>query len=191
MLVSVFSDVKTYLCDSTTPEVIHDIRTGVEQQKIISLRQLLLDGKQEQYDKDKKSLRGFTPSASYAGRRKADFLKEYNSNIILDIDELTPFMLLQVRSIAEQCQFTYACFTSPSGEGMKIIVRTTATVETHRKTFIAVAAYYDDLLNVFIDPSGKDIQRLCFYSHDPTAYLNEQSEIFNYKNYNNGKEKRH
>jgi len=190
MIVSLFSDVKTYLCDSTTQEVIHDIRTGVEQQKIMSLRQLLSDGKQEQYDKEKKSLRGFTASGAFAGRRKFEFLKEYNGNIILDADDLPPLLLQYVRRIAEQCPYTYGCFTSPSAEGLKIIVRTTATIETHVRTFTAVLNYYQELLNVFIDESGKDIPRLCFFSHDPAAYLNEQSEIFNPKIMLNVKEKR-
>lgn len=191
MNVSLYKNLKTFVADYTTVEVINQIKNGAEASKIISLRQLLSDGRQEEYDEQKKLLLAFTPSGTFNRRRKVEFLKQYNGNIILDVDDLPSLLLQCVRRIAEACLYTYACFTSPSAEGLKIIVRTTATVETHRKTFTAVANHYQLLLNVFIDESGKDIPRLCFFSHDPEAYLNEQSEIYNLEIHYNGKEKRH
>lgn len=146
--------------------------------KTIALRQLLAEGKTEEYDEQKKLLLGFTPSGTFDRRRKLEFLKEYNGNIILDIDDLAPVLLQQAEKQARNCPFTHACFISPGAQGLKIIVRTNATKETHKDTFIALAAYYEQLLNLFIDESGKDIPRLCFYSYDPQAYFNPNSEIF-------------
>ena len=41
--------------------------------------------------------------------------------------------------------------------------------------------YYDKIIGVQSDKSVKDITRLCFVSYDPDLYLNENSEVFNYK----------
>ncbi|MBT4288600.1 MAG: hypothetical protein HOD92_14840, partial [Deltaproteobacteria bacterium] len=38
--------------------------------------------------------------------------------------------------------------------------------------------YYEGLLGVEIDPSGKDVTRLCFFSFDPDLYLNSESKAF-------------
>ena len=38
--------------------------------------------------------------------------------------------------------------------------------------------YFEELLQVEIDKSGKDITRLCFFSYDPELYLNENAETF-------------
>lgn len=147
-------------------------------QETVALRQLLSEGRKAEYDEQKKMLLGFTPSGTFYRRRKLEYLNQYNSNIILDIDDLSPVLLQQAEKQARICPYTYACFISPGAEGLKIIVRTNATKETHKATFVALAAYYEQLLNLFIDESGKDIPRLCFYSYDPQAYFNPDSEIF-------------
>lgn len=178
MKASLFKNCKTYVTDLSIEEIILQIKNGVEMDKTIALRQLLAEGKQEEYDEQKKSLLGFTPSGTFNRRRKLEFLNVYNGNIILDIDDLAPELLQEAEQQVRKCPYTHASFISPSAEGLKIIVRTNATIETHKATFIALAEYYEQLLNLFIDESGKDIPRLCFYSYDPQAYFNSDSEIF-------------
>lgn len=178
MKVSLFKNLKTFVADTTTQEIIHQIKIGVVKDETIALRQLISEGKTEQYDEQKKSLLGFTPSATFNKRRKLPFLKEYNGNIVLDVDDLLPALLRQAQIQARNCPFTHACFISPGAEGLKIIVRTNATPETHKATFGALSKYYELWLNLFIDESGKDIPRLCFYSYDPDAYFNTNSQIF-------------
>jgi hypothetical protein len=41
-----------------------------------------------------------------------------------------------------------------------------------------VQAYYEKLLNLSIDKSGKDITRLCFFSFDAELYLNANAKTF-------------
>jgi len=178
MKASVFKNLKTHIEDKELSEIIHEIRTGLVKDQIIALRQLLSEGKTEQYDEQKKLLLSFTPSGTFYRRRKLEFLNEYSSFIILDIDDLPASLLQQAAVQARECSYTYACFISPGGSGLKIIVHTNATPATHKSTFGALLRYYEDLLNVFIDESGKDIPRLCLYSFDPDAYINEDSQIF-------------
>ena len=181
MLVSRYRNTKIWVDDFNTCDIIHEIKNGVVKHEVLDLRQLLSDGKKELYAEQKKTLLAFTPSATFNRRRKLPYLKEHNGNIILDVDGLPISLLHAVKALAILCPYTFACFISPGAEGLKIIVRTNATSETHKAVFAALADYYENLLNVFIDESGKDIPRLCFYSYDPEAYLNVDSEIFIYQ----------
>ena len=48
--------------------------------------------------------------------------------------------------------------------------------------YTSIVYFSENLLNVFIDESGKDIPRLCLCSYDPDTYFNPDSEIFNLQN---------
>ena len=58
------------------------------------------------------------------------------------------------------------------------LVKVNATIETHKDVFKEVQNYYQNLLQLEIDKSGKDITRLCFFSYDPELYLNDTSVVF-------------
>ena len=47
--------------------------------------------------------------------------------------------------------------------------------------------YYDSRVGEESDKLVKDLNRLCFVSHDPGLYLNENSKVFNYLNFINDK----
>ena len=139
---------------------------------------LYLKKKEEAYNKAKKSLPAFTPSGKFVGGRKLEFLTEYSKFIILDIDKLSTTDLQKSKSIAAQSEFTYACFISPSGNGLKILVKIETPKTEHKETFLKVQAYYENILKLEIDKSGKDVTRLCFYSWDENLYLNENATVF-------------
>jgi hypothetical protein len=48
----------------------------------------------------------------------------------------------------------------------------------HKKSFNQVKEYYEQLLQLEVDPSGKDITRLCFVSWDEQLYLNPSAAVF-------------
>ena len=73
---------------------------------------------------------------------------------------------------------TYSCFIRPGGKGLKILVRVFSRPVLHKQAFNQVKDYYERELNVLIDPSGKDVTRLCFVSWDKLLYLNPSSAIF-------------
>jgi len=142
------------------------------------LRKSLAENKTDAYDKGKKSLLAFTPSATFVGGRKLEFIKDYTGVLILDIDKLTQEQLKQTSIKANQCEYTFASFISPSGNGLKILVKVNSDKDLHKEAFLKVQAYYETLLNLQIDKSGKDITRLCFYSYDAELYLNEAATVF-------------
>ena len=159
-------------------KILSDIKTGVYQNAITYLRKSLADNKKEAAEKAKKSLPAFTPSATFNGGRKMEFLTNYNALMVLDIDKLEKEKLQQCKTKIRMDDFVFASFVSPSGNGLKIFVKVSSDKEQHKETFLELQRYFEELLQVEIDKSGKDITRLCFMSFDPELYLNENAEVF-------------
>ncbi|WP_209389792.1 VapE domain-containing protein [Chryseobacterium sp. RR2-3-20] len=159
-------------------KILSDIKTGVYQNAITYLRKSLADDKKEAAERAKKSLPAFTPSATFKGGRKMEFLTNYNALMVLDIDKLEKEKLQQCKTKIRMEDFVFASFVSPSGNGLKIFVKVSSDKEQHKETFLKLQKYFEELLQVEIDKSGKDITRLCFFSYDPEIFINENSQVF-------------
>ena len=177
-MVTIFKNFNEVAEHKTIATILEEIKTGKHKPGIIYLRKSLTEKKEEAYNKAKKSLPAFTPSGKFVGGRKLEFLTEYSKFIILDIDKLSTTELQKSKSIAAQSEFTYACFISPSGNGLKILVKIDTPKTEHKETFLKVQAHYETILKLEIDKSGKDLTRLCFYSWDENLYLNENASVF-------------
>ncbi|CAN1544686.1 Domain of unknown function DUF3874 [Flavobacteriaceae bacterium] len=177
-MITVFKNFNEVVEHKSIPVILDEIRTGKYKPGIIYLRKSLAEKKEEAYNKAKKSLPAFTPSGKFIGGRKLEFLAEYSNCIILDIDKLTASELQNAKNLAAQSEFTYACFISPSGNGLKILVKIDTSKTEHKETFLKVQAHYETILKLEIDKSGKDVTRLCFYSWDENLYLNENASVF-------------
>ncbi len=177
-MITIFKNFNEVIEHKTIPEILHEIKTGKYRPGITYLRKSLAENKLEAYEKAKKSLPAFTPSGKFVGGRKMEFLEAYSNFIILDIDKLSTANLAKAKEVASKSEFTYASFISPSGNGLKILVKVNTKKEDHKETFLAIQKHYETLLNHEIDKSGKDITRLCFYSFDDNLYLNEAAKTF-------------
>ncbi|TSA28391.1 MAG: virulence-associated E family protein [Bacteroidetes bacterium] len=178
MKVSLFKNFNRVEQNLELGVILDQIRGGKYKAKVLVLRELVRHGKLDEYNDQKRSLPGFTPSGLFEGGRKLQHLKEYSGVLVLDLDDLTQDQLVSIRSRVEEIHFTYACFISPGGQGLKILVRVFSRPVLHKQAFNQVKDYYERELNVLIDPSGKDVTRLCFVSWDETLYLNPSSAIF-------------
>ena len=185
MKVSIFRNFNQVVENLDISVILEQIRSGKYKSRILALREMLRQGKTDEYNDAKRSLPAFTPSGLFEGGRKLEFLKEYSGLIILDIDKLTQDQLIATRSRVEEIPNTHACFISPSGNGLKILVKVFSRPVYHKMVFNQVKSFYEEQLRnkdqdstVQIDPSGKDITRLCFVSWDEMLYLNPSAEIF-------------
>jgi hypothetical protein len=107
-----------------------------------------------------------------------EFLADYSSCIILDIDKLSAADLQNAKHLANQSEFTFASFVSPSGNGLKILIKIDTPKTEHKETFLKVQAHYENILKLEIDKSGKDLTRLCFYSWDENLFHNPDASTF-------------
>ena len=88
MVVSIFKNFNEVVENAQIIEVLSDIKTGKYINVITYLRKSLAESKMEAYERAKKSLPAFTPSASFKGGRKLEFITAYTQMIVLDIDKM-------------------------------------------------------------------------------------------------------
>jgi hypothetical protein len=87
MIVSIFKNFNEVVENAKIVEVLNDIKTGKYINVITYLRKSLAESKMEAYERAKKSLPAFTPSASFKGGRKLEYLTAYTQIVVLDIDQ--------------------------------------------------------------------------------------------------------
>ena len=178
MKSSIFKNFNEVTENKDILKILDDIKNGVYKPAITYLRKSLADNKIEAAERAKKSLPAFTPSATFKGGRKMEFLTNYNALVVLDIDKITPNKLSESKEKLKENPFVFAFFTSPSGNGLKIFVNVDSGKDEHKETFLKLQRYFEDILSLEIDKSGKDITRLCFFSYDPELFVNEACTIF-------------
>lgn len=176
--VTIFKNFNIPVEDVTLSSIISKIKTGTYHDSINAIRMAKGMGKPERADHLKKELLAFTPSATFKDGRKKDLLTAYSGFVHLDFDKLTPEELQQAFDLAVKIPFTYACFTSPSGDGLKVFIKINTLENQHEPAYKQVQAYYEKEINIEADPKCKDITRLCFVSDDTNAFLNESASTF-------------
>ena len=117
------------------------------------------------------------PCICFAGKftqRNKNSCIESSGIACLDFDNLT-----DAKAFKEELKkdsFVYCAFISPSGNGVKVLVKIPEDIDQYTN-------YYEALLDYFAlletaDSSCKDISRVCFESYDPEIYINNNSEIW-------------
>ena len=175
MKITVFENFQDRKGNHELAKVLNAIKEGRFDKEIAQLREA---ASEEEKDRIKKSLLAFTPSVVLNTGRKFTEGDSYSSIIHLDYDKLDdiPGALKKIKAL----HYTYSCFISPSGNGIKVFVRVNNNKEQHEDAFNTLRSYYDKAVGVESDKSIKDLCRLCFVSSDPDLYINEESEVFNY-----------
>ncbi len=158
--------------------ILQCIKNGYWKDKILPIRDSIDKKEIVQADFLKKALPAFTVSATYKERRKKENIDSYSGLLHLDYDKIEDVAILKEKVI--NTPYTYSAFVSPSGNGLKVFVKTDAVLDNHEDSFNALKAYYDDLVGIESDKCIKDPIRLCFVSFDSTLYLNESSDTFIY-----------
>ena len=98
-----------------------------------------------------------------------------------DIDGLTPQQLSETRALLCGLPSTAFLFLSTSGGGLKGAAYIDPDLVQDDSSFKKVYAKFETYfasLGVTIDPSCKDVRRLCFTSYDPDLYYNKNPEVF-------------
>jgi len=77
--------------------------------------------------------------------------------------------------VITQSEYTYCAFISPSGDGIKVIVKVPPSIDSHKGYFQTLMKHYD---NPHFDKATGNISRVCYESYDPSAYVNENSSVW-------------
>ncbi|NDB65857.1 MAG: hypothetical protein EB168_09345 [Euryarchaeota archaeon] len=142
--------------------------------KIIKLRGYLESGEKKTYDTNKKKLLGVTLTGVFREGRHDRDLTDYSGLVHVDLDKLTVEQVQSYREILEKDPFVLVVFVSASGRGLKVICWHPLGSEYHEQVYWFFRSHLQQLVTCHdeaIDDSVRNLSRLCFVSHDPSAYL--------------------
>ena len=125
----------------------------------------------------KKNLPCITTSGTFKNSHKASDIIAHSGLIQIDIDKI-PDRINELLQRFIKDPYTFACFISPRGNGIKLVVKIKPDPDTHLLSFLDLKNYYDIVYNVDIDNSCKDICRVMFLSADKDIFVNKDSKIF-------------
>ena len=106
--------------------------------------------------------------------RSDEGLFEHSGLIVLDFDHVD---VASSKKMLGTDQYVYSCWVSPSGDGLKALVRIT-NPERHRDHFRALKTYFHKQYDLEVDESGINESRACFESYDEGIIINRESNKF-------------
>lgn len=168
--------VKVPSRSTTLAEVLEWIRNGKYKNEISVIRDAGHNVKAVSFHK--KKLDYVTWSGTFSVRI-AENLIEHSGYIVIDFDHLQDPESFKVQ--LKYDPYVAACFISPSGAGLKAVVRIKDT-DRHKEVFADLAYYFNNVYRLpkeeKVDPSGSDVNRACFLSYDPDAFENPDSKVY-------------
>lgn len=126
----------------------------------------------------RKTIKNCLPYFTFSGtfsKRITDGLKQHSGLIVLDFDDLTAVKLGMVCDNLPDIAWVCAFWISPSGNGLKVLVK--IDPQYHLASFQFLAKFFLDNFSLEVDPSGKDVARACFVSADEKLYFDANSEV--------------
>jgi hypothetical protein len=153
-------------------DVLDRIRNNKQKDLILKIRQ----SEKSVQDSLKKELEGVMFSGKFNGRGDDD-IESHSGYICLDFDKLGDQMTMYYSKLVAD-KYTFALFVSPSGNGVKVLVKIPPVISDHKLHFKALEKYYG---SSNFDQKTINIARICFMSYDPNIFINESSEVFTKK----------
>lgn len=152
---------------STVDKMLSRIKQCKIQKQIDELRN-------EQDKKKRTDLKKKLPCILWSGKftERADKkIVEHSGFCVLDFDSVEN--LPEFKKSMAAYDFVYSAFISPSGDGLKVLVRIPANMAKHR-------GYYRGLRNVFLtlDSTSINESRICYESIDSEIYINTNAVEF-------------
>ena len=158
---------------TTFREAMEQIRCGVYAKPIAAVRTKYQEGGKEAA----RPLKVKLPCVTFSGHfevLKGGLPSPHSGLIVADIDELGAG-LEQARRTLTADPHVIALFLSPTGSGLKAIFRCNPH-QDHKETFISLRTHCQSIHGLQIDPAGRNVNRLCFLSHDPDAVVRDVAQ---------------
>jgi hypothetical protein len=161
---NIFSKEPFYI---SVDEALERIKNGKSKTIVEEIRKTL--------DKDKANkLKSNLPSVCFSGKfdkdRTEEQLIEHSGFLVLDFDNIEELRDRQTEIISHD--FIYACWVSPSGKGLKALIKILSP-KKHRQHFEALQQIFPD-----VDKSGINVSRVCYESYDSEIYINKEAATF-------------
>ena len=136
-------------------KVLEQIKTGRWKKQIDEIRYHINNGDTDQAGCIKRNLPAITISATFKeGGRSKEYFDTYTNLLHLDYDYIDNVQELKAKIV--DIPNTYAAFISPSGNGLKVLVKSDNILSAHTFTFNALKKYYDGIVGIDSDSAVKD-----------------------------------
>ena len=173
-LITIFQNIK----ETDTPfhrDVLH-ILTRVKNGNSKNLvKQIRAESNKELRNNLKKQL----PAICFSGvftKRLDTAITEHSGLICLDFDGYkSKKALLSDKQKLSENKFVFSVFISPSGMGLKVLIKVPKDVDNHKNYFNSLENYFN---SPYFDKSVKNVGRVCYESYDPLININVNSSLW-------------
>ena len=154
--------------------ILDRIKDGVGATKEL-VKKIRLEKRKPERQELKKQLPAICFSGTFNKSTDASLL-EHSGLICLDFDGyLKQKELLQDKEGLSKNKYVFSVFISPSGNGLKVLVKIPADAESHTLYFNSLDKYFN---SPYFDKTSKNLSRVCYESYDPLIAVNENSSIW-------------
>jgi hypothetical protein len=172
--VTIFKNIK----ETETPffkDVAYILKRIKEGKSKILIKEIRKEKDKTKRNELKKNL----PAICFSGqfnKRSDSSLQEHSGIICLDFDGYDKTKdLLQNKEQFINNKFVFSVFVSPSGNGLKVLVRIPPEPENHTKYFNSLKSEFN---SEYFDTTSKNLSRVCYESYDPLIYFNPNSLLW-------------
>ena len=172
--VTIFKNIK----ETETP-FVRDITEILDRIKDGATKNLVKTIRVTKDKTERNELKKRLPAICFSGvftKRNDNALKEHSGIICLDFDgyEKKKLLLEHKENLCKD-PYVYSVFISPSGNGLKVLVKIPPIVENHINYFNSLQNYFE---SPYFDKMCKNVSRVCYESYDPLLYLNTNSNVW-------------
>ena len=172
--VTIFQNIK----ETSTP-FFRDVSVILDRVKEGASKDLVKRIRSEKKKPERNELKKLLPAICFSGtfnKRSDDAITEHSGLICLDFDGYERQKdLLNDKETFTKNKYVYSVFISPSGNGLKVLVKIPADAENHTNYFNSLERYFN---SPYFDKTSKNISRVCYESYDPLIYINEHSSLW-------------
>ena len=173
-LITIFKSIK----DTSTPfyrdaaDILDRIKNGTSKELVKNIRN---ENNKSERQELKKKLPAICFSGKFTKRNDASLL-QHSGLICLDFDGFEKKKdLLEAKQKYSENTFVYSVFLSPSGNGLKVLVKIPIDETNHTNYFNSLKTYFN---SEYFDETCKNVSRVCYESYDPLIHINDNSSVW-------------
>ena len=152
--------------------ILERIRSGSSKELVKKIRA-------EKRKPERQELKKQLPAICFSGiftKRSDASITEHSGLICLDFDGYQGQKeLLQDKENLSKNKYVYSVFISPSGNGLKVLVKIPADQDNHINYFNSLEKYFK---SPYFDKTSKNVSRVCYESYDALIHVNENSSVW-------------
>ena len=173
-MITIFKNIK----ETSTPffKNIDTILTRIKEGKSRELVELI---RKEKDKAQRNVLKQQLPAICFSGtfnKRLDTAIIEHSGFICLDFDGYPSIKEMKTeKEILSTDKHVYSVFISPSGDGLKVIIKIPKDIQEHKNYFNALEHHFN---SEYFDTTSKNISRVCYESYDKDIYVNKDSIVW-------------